>query len=300
MAKLSDVFQRWHRKALWGLIYFGILIGCGGGGGGGGGAEPPVTPSGPARPGILFGYYGDMDGQVRETADHVDYLWTFGWTRDGTGSRAGRIAEARSQGITKVVLGIEEAYLPDGEARVRATLSELRAQGLLAGVIALYPIDEPEGRGKSADEVRAVNAMLRRVMADYPELAQTKLAVIYTGGRRWPGIETYDWVGFDDYNRGSAVLSNDQWDDLKRRLRPDQGILLVPGGSDPWRQDPLPFVSKALLDPQVVGIVGFIWFDDADRGVGAGIRSNPTRAAYCGAGRYLLARAASPAPCGAP
>jgi hypothetical protein len=247
-------------------------------------SAPPAAPQA-SRAGLLYGYYGSMDGQVAETADHVTLQWVSPWGAGGDGLQAVklRLAEARQAAIPCVVLDVPMAY--QGEEGVRAFFAELQRGGLIdSRICALYPVDEPDLVGRSSSEVRSTNAMLRRVAADFPFIAGIPLAVIYTAHGEWPGIETYDWVGFDDYDRHSAVLSNGTWRDMKARLRSEQRILLVPGGA--FGEDIAPFFAKAQEDPQVLAIVAFIWFDNWD-GPKQGIRSLPVRTQYVAAGQRI-------------
>lgn len=250
-------------------------------------AAPSAIPPGPvqSRAGLLYGYYGSMPGQVAETSDHVNLQWVSPWGASGDGllEVKTRLKEAREARIECVVLDIPMAYV--GEADVRSYFDALHAEGLIdSRICALYPVDEPDLVGHSAEEVRVTNAMLRRVAKDYPFIANVPLAVIYTAKGEWPGIETYDWVGFDDYDRGAGVLSNSTWVSLKAHLRPEQRVLLVPGGA--FGQDPQPFYDKAQADPQVVAVIAFIWFDHWD-GDKQGIRSLPVRGQYVGVGQRI-------------
>lgn len=268
--------------ALFVLLF--AIASCGGGGSGprSGGAIVPALEQ--LRTDLLFGYYGDCDTCALETRDHVNLYWAANWR--GLADTMRSLFNARAAGIHNIVLAVP-AYAPNAEAEVRFYLDSLKAGGYLVGIRALYPIDEPDVNGKSDAEVREANAMLRRVMADYPELEGAALAVIYGAGDNRPGIGTYDWVGFDDYDRGCAAVLGDEYAALKGRLRPEQRILVVPGGADPWRRDPACFEWRAHSDPQVVALVPFVWFDNYEPGR-AGIRSNPTRSLYCDAGRKIL------------
>lgn len=282
--------------AFWGLIFVlsvvGFLVSCG---------APPssgvaLTPSLPVldRDGLLFGYYGGCATCAIETHGHVNLYWA--GNLYGLLVTMEELFQAKAAGIQNVVLAVP-AYAPNAELEVRFHLKRLQEAGLLVNVRALYPIDEPDLNGKSAEEVRAVNAMVRRVAAEFPELAGVKLAVIYAAPRvrgDWPGIEAYDWVGFDDYDNRDRIFGNGEYFALKQHLTKEQRILLVPGGVDPWRQDPGPFVAQAQRDDQVVAIIPFIWQDNADRGLGLGIRSNGMRGAYCAAGKAVIH---SEAPC---
>src|SRR5437870_5698906 len=157
------------------------LAGCGGGS-----APSPTQPPSALRTDLLFGYYGAADETIPEVADHVNLAWVMGWGTHGSwlANVSRQLVQARQHGIKAVVLGIPQAYNPGGtaEADVRYVLQSLAVQGLLENVVALYPIDEPDGAHKSDATVTAVNTMLRRVMAEFPPLANTKLAVIYTAG----------------------------------------------------------------------------------------------------------------------
>ena len=247
---------------------------------------PLPQPPAQSRPGLLYGYYGSMHDQVAETANHVNLQWVSPWGNlMPLDNVIARLTEARAWGIPRVVLDVPMAYEVDAEVKTRAFFASLHAAGFIdSRISALYPVDEPDLHGKSAEEVIAANAMLRRVAAEFPFIANVPLAVIYTGRMEWPGIETYDWIGFDDYDRKEGVLSNATWQDLKRRLRPEQRILLVPGAHQ--CDQVAPFYAKAQEDPQVLAIVAFIWFDAWDQR-SPGLRSLPCRASYEDVGRRI-------------
>lgn len=265
-------------------ILLSLLCACGGG------SSTPSAPLAPGRP-VLFGYYGAVNSTLPEVSGHATLAWVMGW--NGTGSwldnASAQLAQARQLGFRSIVLGLPQAYDANAPEALREALSVLSAQGLLDGITAVYPIDEPDLNGKSDAEVTRANAAVRAAMAEFPQLALTKIAVIYSAGGQRPGVASYDWIGFDDYDSGCAALSG-AYEDMKRRLRADQQILVVPGGADPWRQDPSCFVARAQQDPQVVAVVAFLWFDDSSditrAGSGpAGIRSNGMAQAYLEAGR---------------
>lgn len=271
------------------LVLCAILTACGGGGG----SAPvsgPITPAPELRKDLLFGYYSGRASGVLEVADHVNLYWA----GDLGGPADQMAALAQAKGIPHIILSLP-AYVQGGpprpEAELRAWLQSIKAAGLLERIDAIYPIDEPDQarQGNRSDaEVTAQNAVLRRVMAGFPELAGTKLAVIYacdTG--RHPGLRSYDWIGCDHYPSGCAVFTR-YYDALKAELATGQRLLLVPGGSDPWRQDPACFESYAHREPVVVAITPFIWQTEIDQGVTyTGIRDNPTRALYEAAGRKI-------------
>jgi hypothetical protein len=267
-----------------------LLTGCQEGGGGGEPEARPLPVRTNFREGLLHSYYGDADGQMAETCQHVNAVWLWAWN----GIMVHRIQEAEECGVTNVVLGTWDAFEPDAEKRLRNRFDAFREQGILDLIYALTPVDEPDGDGnKSAEQLRAWAEMARRVMADYPELSRTKLAVIYSPKAR-PAIEVFDLVGWDDYEAGYGVLGA-QLAEFKALLRPDQGIILIPGGADGvGRIDPGPFFNVAQADPQVKMIVSFIWFDGWDNRGTRGIRSNGMAKVYCEMGRRIKFPIAEP------
>lgn len=245
--------------------------------------RPPVVQ--PSRPGLLYCYYGTWENQMAETAAHTNCAWAGPqWgTSDGITNVVNRLTEARAAGNRCVILDVLVAY--SGEAALRAYLDTLDARGLIGDYIcALYPTDEPDLQGYSAQRVAETNAMVRRVAQDYPFIGGIPLAAIYTSSRGYPGVETYDWVGVDDYDQREGVLGN-TYTHLKARLRPEQRILLVPGGMQ--CDDVAPFYTRAQSDPQVIGVLPFIWWDGWNNGGGQGVRSLPCRPQYESAGTRI-------------
>lgn len=247
------------------LITCALVLACSGGG---------ATASGPApqaptvlRKDLKFGYFGST---LSEVVDHTNIYFATGWRED----QQQQIVDAVNAGLPVILYlhGVAEDY-------VRTQFDALKKAGVLANIVAIYPIDEP----REAAPVVATNAMLRRVMAEYGMSA--KLMVIYSVGS-YPAIESYDWVGFDNYPAGSSIFTNGDYNKFKSLLRPDQRIVLVPGGCDRWRNDPEPFFNVAETDPQVLMVMPFTWIDDADpaNGATAGIRSNGMAPAYKSAG----------------
>lgn len=257
-----------------------ILAACGGGGSSP--AVGPVQQVPTLRPDLLFGYYAGAEYAL-EQQDHVNLYMTRPWGSGGVVWLAevlGQLQVARAGGA-RVLLGLPGAYEPNAETELVAAWKRIREAGFADTVVALYPIDEPDVAGKSDAEVTAVNAMLKRVF-DKP------LAVIYgcATGRR-PGWASYDWLGCDDYGVGCDNATGGTLWAFASGLAPHQRLILVPGGADPWRQDPACFAFKAHTDPRVVLLMPFLWQDHAADGVGRGIRSNGLRKAYCEAGRAI-------------
>jgi hypothetical protein len=284
------------RRLLPGL-FLASMIGCSGGQQGcdrgpvDSGTLPDPTQITKLRTDLFYGYYGDCDSCQGATQNHVNLYWVWGWgSGDWLTNVTNHLSQARSFGAKAVVLGLPQCYNQDGspnpnaEAQVRDAFKSLQKNGLLTGITALYPLDEPDVAHASDASVTQTNAMLRKVMADFPELGGTKLAVIYGGGGNRPGLGSYDWVGFDDYDKGSRIFTDGQYDGLKSALNSNQRIMLVPGGADPWKQDPSPFFAEAELNPQVVALIPFVWFDNDGH---TGIHGNSMTKAYCETGKKI-------------
>lgn len=261
-----------------------LLVACGGG-------SVPVSgtiaPAPSLRTDLLFGYYFADSTVQAATAGHVNLHWA-SYEHGPTEQMVG-LAQARASGQRVVLmLPVYDFPMDRRGAEVRLWLDRLRAAGLLAGIVALYPVDEPDLQDRSDLDVMETNAIVRRVAAEFPEIANAPLAVFYacTSGRR-PGITTYDWIGCDDYDRGCAVLNDAV---ARLPLRPDQRLMLVAGGADPWRQDPACFERYAHAAPRVVALVAFLWQGIAS---GQGIGTNGLARLYCEAGRKITSGTAN-------
>lgn len=267
-------------------LLLALLLGACGGGGGGVRPDPPPSPQ---RTDLLMGYYGGCPTCATETKDHANLYMTRPWGPGGPiwlDETMPQLQAARDNG-QRVMLGLPGTYDPGGVASVTAAFQAIKAAGLAGIIVSIYPIDEPDVNGKSDAEVTAMNATLRGLMTDVGMTAA--IAVIYgcaTGKR--PGLASYDWIGCDDYGRGCGTAPDAS---LKAALRPDQRLMLIPGGANPWRQDPACFLNAANADPQVVAIMPFLWVDWEQPGV----RDNGMREVYCETGRKI--RGLDPALC---
>jgi hypothetical protein len=285
--------DHWYGVAA--IVFLFLAVACGGGGGGGSApVTGTITPAPALRTDLLFGYYGQDATTALETAAHANLYFAAAFY--GPLEQMAGLTHAKGAGYKAVVLhlpgypaGATEAQAAES---IRFYLKRLHDAGLLANVVALYPIDEPdhERSGNRSDaEVTARNVLIRRVAAEFPELAGVKLAVIYSDSGRRPGIASYDWIGIDNYDIGCSVLA--RYDELRATLRPDQRLMLVPGGANVGkrpRQDPACFESYAHGNAQMVAIVAFIWQTVTDEGnTYLGIRENGMRALYEAAGRKI-------------
>lgn len=175
----------------------------------------------------------------------------------------------------------------DAADRLRSLFNAL--QDVLHQVVALYVIDEPDGRNCTHHDVMSACVLLRQVALDYPALAGVKLAVTYSYKGTLPGIDALDWVGLDDYGKGSGVLIGREWLQMMSHLRPDQRCYVVPGGANPWRQNPEAFRRYAHATPQCIGIMPFMWGPRDDSGEkNDGIKSNGMAPVYEALGREVL------------
>jgi len=258
-----------------------LLASCGGGGKA---PEPNIPAPVVLRTALLFGYYGQMaDGaQLGETIDHVNLVMASRWW--GPAQQMTDVIQATNAGIP-VMLDMPE----NSEQEVRQRLNEFKTAGVLHNIIAIYRYDELDINGPSASVVREANATLRRVAAELG--VAPKLATIYSvrAVGSWPAIDSWDWVGVDEYDAGARIFTNGTYDSLKQSLRPEQKILLIPGGCDKWRTDPTQFMNKAQQDLQVAVILPFVWRDNTDpaNGAFAGIRSNGMAPAYRAVGLQI-------------
>ena len=278
-----------------------LITACGGSGAVSDPGLSAVAPSTTAyRKDLKYGYYGSNDAQLSETVDHINIFMAANWGGQIPESQLSQMIAAKNAGIP-IIMDLPEAWQPikgvfsydPARAQLRVTdrFAELERAGVLHSIVAFYPRDEPDLPGSSvpAEQVIATNTMIRKVMADFKVTA--KLAVIYAPTWTWPGIESYDWVGFDQY--GVNIFTNGSFNKLKSVInkngRVDQKIILVPGGADKWAEDPIPFFNQATLDPDVIMIMAFIWLDNADptNGAFAGIRSNKMNAAYKSVGMKI-------------
>lgn len=181
----------------------------------------------------------------------------------------------------------ESVVRVDAEQRLRDFFTFLRNNGVLNRVKILYPADEPNNTVLNLEEIQKGVLIVRKVAAEFPDLDGVKLAVIYAADKDFIGKELFDYVGFDDYDKKSHVLVNEQYQKLKRELLPHQKIILVPGGA--YGQDPTPFVNFAHANPEVGIVMPFLWYDDPWNNVKAlGIRSGVLKQAYINAGHKVI------------
>ncbi|MGB3068436.1 MAG: hypothetical protein WBC18_07810 [Ottowia sp.] len=247
----------------------------------------------------LFGYYGCFGNQVAEVADHTNLHWEAFW--DGLQKGIDNIRTAAKFTVIDVGSQLFEGaapktFRPDAEARLRSLFNDLQNAGVLHLVKMIVPMDEPnlpENRA-CADLPEAVGA-IRALALSYPELSGVLLGCIYYNGAPKCHTDLFDVVGFDDYEPGANILSpNGAYEKFRETLRPGQRTMLIPGGGygpskwEPKQQDPVPFVSYAMSNPEVLMIVPFLWRYPAHGGDMVGIVDLPVKDAYIAAGKSIL------------
>lgn len=261
-----------------------------------------AIPAAPQRKDLLFGYYGCYGNQVAETAGGVNLLWATLW---GDGTRPGdaidqAITDMRAENMTTVldvgtvIIGpaaTPRAMADGAEAALRALFARLKAAGVLHLVRFIVPCDEPNLRKDGTiDLMPTAAALIRRVAAEFPELAGVKLGVIYATPRFNPmeHIELFDVVGFDDYDLKSSIFApGGMYEQMRARLRPDQRTWILPGAC--YGQDPAPFLNFANANPEVCAIVPFLWCTVPWESAFKGIVDQPAmRAQYEALGKLIV------------
>lgn len=253
----------------------------------------------PGRSGLLVGYYGCFGNQVAEVVDHTNLHWECFW-----GGLQKGIDNIRAAGkFTVIDVGqqlfegtVPKTLRPGADARLRSLFNELQDAGVLHLVKMIVPMDEPnlpENRA-CADLAKAVGA-IRAVALSYDELSGVLLGCIYYNRTPKCHTDLFDVVGFDDYEPGANILSpGGAYEKFRETLRPSQRTMLIPGGGygpskwEPKQQDPAPFVSYAMSNPEVLMIVPFLWrYPNHGEDI-AGIVDLPIKDAYIAAGKSIL------------
>lgn len=263
-----------------------------------------------------FGYYGTVGDQVNETRGAVNRLWVCGFD----GSISTRKANILSAGVpvtldvsaclypasskpygerTDADVAALDRIVPDARDRLLAMQRDLGEAWDYVDSIVL--IDEPNlsAHAKSEDTLKQAAKLIRGLWPG------KKLAVIYYTGKPLVGLGLFDWVGFDRYKDGDKVL----WDwwpkwlrwlmkwgwakHMQRQLRPDQELILVPGGGE--QHFPSPTISKWVKYAQrldrPVHMICFLWrapryADDSMVGI---VSRADLAADYLAAGREFVA-----------
>jgi hypothetical protein len=253
---------------------------------------PPLPTT--LRTDILYWYYISDDNTPKEVSDHVNFIMEYnGSTLDDL------VAKLKSYSLPVALMisqecfgGMNSATLSNSlEDNLRKTFDRLRDEGLLSRISILYPIDEPDGKNITNEVMIECLKRVKAVVSQYAELANVKYAVIYSTHMTYPGITEYDIVGMDKYGVGSNVLISKEFKRMLELMNENQRYILIPGGADPWRQDPEAFRRHAHSDPKCLAIVPFLWIDYYENNQNnLGIKNNPMRDKYIALGKELTGK----------
>lgn len=246
----------------------------------------------PAARTLYFGYFGYATPEAAQTGDHCNLVFLPSWGAMPTNwpviaSRAvDWLNEAKAAGIQNAVLTVDylifsgATLVPNAAANLTALLTQLQTAGVLQMVKAFYPCDEPDLNGFSDATLVAAVALIKKVAAQFAVLADVQCWVIY-GVNGTPGMSAYDAVGRDNYGAGAGALT---W---YNSVPAGKGLILIPGGAQPWDTDPSAFVAYALTNAATICLLPFLWVDYAG---GKGISDNGMAPAYKTAGQRILAQ----------
>ncbi len=262
------------------LLLLLLLTSCGGGGGS---PNPGTNVPNPGTPrAIDFTFFGQSDPAITAPFTTVYFVADWGPAGAQESIKSRQIAEmqaARARGTDRFILMTGFLQFSgecdyQGNLALAAYKGQLDALDLSRSVWMVYPKDEPDGANCSGATMAQVFKEVRNI---FP---QARVGVIYGDTGPTPGIDQATDVGRDKYPHGPQVIS----------LRADQHLILVPGGADPYREDPKAFVTMAQNNPQVSLVVAFLFVDYAG---GKGISDNGMLPAYRSAGCSLTLKCAA-------
>lgn len=240
--------------------------------------DPGPAPDAPCRVPLKFCYFGTQNGDIVATQNHVNMVhigawgdWTTPQGRDVMVTQAiDWLREARTADLPAMIT-VDFCLWAQTNPRIMLPLetsrtyldqyfSAIRSEGLLEQVVAFYVVDEPnipEVNIGAQDLGNAVSWLETIASFYWPQPLPT--CAIYgwvNNGNDWRGVQHFDWVGCDNYGMdvsqiGARVL---------QQLAPPQKLVVVPGGGNPWREDPQPFYDYAQAQPRVIMIMPFKWF----------------------------------------
>lgn len=245
----------------------------------------------PPKASRYFTYFGYAAGEAALQADHANMIFVPEWgeVADNLSVILQRnitfFQEAKAAGIPSVVLdtGYQTwrgtSVNPTLAADLTVVLRAYQTAGVLGMVKAFYVIDEPDIKGFSDATLRSATTQLRQIAAQFPELAGVQLWVIYAQNGA-PAMSSFDCVGSDHYGDIARALA---W---YSQVPAGQCKLLVPGGAQPWKDDPSAFTAYALANPNT-NVVAFLWMDYAG---GMGIANDGMLPAYKVSGKAVTGR----------
>src|SRR5574337_780 len=250
-----------------------ILAGCGGGGNSKGDqhwTNPiPLPQQNTAKVGFFMGNPDDLNKYAKD----VDYVFTNDWGNwdtyqfQLTQNALVELQHAKQLGVKEGIVSMGFLVF-DSKFQVKKDAIlylqnfkiQLEALGLDTFVKTFYVIDEPDLQIKrnnltEANLITGINA----IKYVFPDM---KLMVIYSNSETFPAKYLFDYVGFDDYGAGSAVLNE------LPAINANKSYVIIPGGANPWKQDPTPFVEFSRKH-NVAFLVAFLYSDyPGNKGIG--------------------------------
>lgn len=250
------------------------------------------------RKDLLYGYYGTVGNQAKDTKGVVNLLWEA--FLDGSLPKAiNNILTAETFTVLDVANQVMHKFADHGrnyefasyaEQSLRDLFTNLRLTGALKYIKVITPMDEPNTNVASKEDLQKAIDLVIRVAKEFPELDGVKLGVIYAAKPvdYWC-IEQFDYVGVDDYDSKSQIFTNGTYEGIKSRLKSGAKTIILPGGG--FGQDPQPFINFAHNNQEVGMLVPFTWLDpmqQADTWVGLGNDLNPRKQEYIDVGKTII------------
>ena len=227
--------------------------------------KPATTEPITKRTDLLFGYFGVLGDQVEKTRDHTNLFWFWDFLT------ATQVADFIDKAPGKFCVLDLAPYLwtprpqkprENAEQAIRECFAYLRSRGVLSQIKMLVPLDEPNigDNHSTIPHLTWANDLMRRVAGEFSELQGVKVGCVYSSWEDMPHLGLWDVVGLNFYkDRERIFAQGGKYHQMRAQLRPEQRTMIFPGGYAPVRQDPAPFVAFAHANPEVLGIVSFLW-----------------------------------------
>lgn len=217
------------------------------------------------RTDLMYGYYGTYGDQVNEVKDHTNVLFLTNWEGEdkiisNMNSFDGSFILDLDTWIFETKEGQDQKrYLrSDAHSNLVAYFNKLEGLGLLSKVKVLITVDEPNlmEYAITNNVLEQAVSLVKTVATQFQSLSGVKYGVIYS---REPDLDTvhlFDIIGFDNYDKGSEILTT-TYEDFIDEMFDGQQLWLIPGGS--YGQDPKDFVNYSHNTSRVCGIIPFLW-----------------------------------------
>lgn len=251
----------------------------------------PSAPPAPPRPPVIrpkdYFYFTAKTGDLEEVRDHITAVWATCW-----GDPPGSVAQLQAaqmpaiQEYWSLLFAPNQLYLGDAvaSANLRQLFDTYGAAGVLGFISKLY-VDEPQAY--SVGQIQQATGITRSVLAQYSELAATRLMVCFGdkgGGAQdfYSLMPYFDDIAGDAYDlRATIVDPGGWWDNVAAQLLPGQLFYPVPGVNtgvgaltpDEFNQ----VITYALGHPLCGGVMPFTWFDRIEEDGSYGARSTALR-----------------------